>query len=263
RRAGHDAHPNAAHQQSSSAQPRQLPAPLPAVALQQLLPFALGPRRVAAQLAQVVARRAAAAEAPAALLQVQQCHLGTLRRPAHEQVLGIQAAVLPAALVHARQGRTDLLQQGVMLLAGLLAAAGGVPAVDVAEAVQCLGNQQPAPALAGLIVAAAVDQARYADAQAAQAIQRIALAQHRGPAERMCRAAAQVADLPLDIEQAPVELQALYPALPAPATVGLFDPLALQLPPVFELAGAPYRRHLRQHRLPTTVQIPPSRLRRW
>src|SRR5690606_10819799 len=98
------------------------------------------------------------------------------------------------------------------------------------------GDQQRPPTLLRIALHAAVEHLRHLDPELAQAHQRIALTQHRGPAERIQQAAVDMADLPLGIEQAPTFFaQALDPAPTTATLVGLLDPLTLPLPPVRKL----------------------------
>lgn len=94
-------------------------------------------------------------------------------------MLHVQATVLPAPLVHTRQGVGQFLEQTLVYqLAVLLTAAGGVPVFDFVEAVKGSGDQQCLPAVLR-IAPRLKDHFRDTYIQLAQALECIALAQHR------------------------------------------------------------------------------------
>ena len=110
---------------------------------------------MATQLQHVMGSRTISRQALAALLKIQQrhFHLGrvALARHPHENMLDVQATVLPASFVHTGQGGGQLFEQALMhTLAVLFAATGGVPVFNFVEAVEGSGNQQCLPVVLGV-----------------------------------------------------------------------------------------------------------------
>ena len=110
---------------------------------------------MAAQLAQVIARRTLAADAPTAFFQVQQRDFdpGLLALANHldEHMLAIQTTVLPVPQVHARQVVRQVLEHALMHhLRVTLTGTFGMPVVEFDKPVQCFAHQQRTPLVVGI-----------------------------------------------------------------------------------------------------------------
>ncbi len=101
---------------------------------------------MAPQLLHVMGGRPISGQPLTAFLEIQQGNVDVGRvagtGDAYKNVLGVQATVLPAALVHAHQCPGQLLEHTLVdQFAVLFAATGGVPVFDFIEAVQgCIGH---------------------------------------------------------------------------------------------------------------------------
>lgn len=146
---------------------------------------------MATQLLQVMLCGSIGGQTLAALLQIDQRHFNlrrfTFTGDAHENVFDVDAAVLPAALVHARQVLGEVLEDFLVdHVATLIATTGsGQPVFQFLEAIERFGDEQRAPLVLRIRLGATKDDLRHAHTQFAYASQGIEFAQY-GRATKGC-----------------------------------------------------------------------------
>jgi len=151
-------------------------------------------------------------------------------------MLDVQATVLPATFVHARQCRRHLFEYTLVYrFAVLFTATGGVPFFDFVETVQRSRHQQCFPLVLRITTRLAEHHLRYPYIQRAQAFESIPFAQHRRASKRMQQTAVDMPGLTFAVEQTPGGTHhTLHATFTATPTIRLFDPLALLAPEILK-----------------------------
>ena len=123
---------------------------------------------MAFKLQHVVTRGPALTETPSAFFQVQQGRFDldalTHLLDSHEQMLLIEATMLPARPVETRQHAGHLLQQLLVDRdAETLTTAPSIPVIELLKAFKRLGHQQTTPESGSIALHVAIAQARRLD----------------------------------------------------------------------------------------------------